>query len=80
MKKFFGLFIAIAIVIQCCGALAAKSGETLPTYSTQAEILINLGIINDYTIEQYDPYSYIPNREFLVNAQQLYGWFDNTRL
>ena len=65
MKKFFGLFIAIAIVIQSCGTLAAKSGETLPTYSTQAEILINLGIINDYTIEQYDPYSYIPNREFL---------------
>ena len=24
MKKFFGLFIAIAIVIQSCGTLAAK--------------------------------------------------------
>lgn len=65
MRKFLALVIATATVFQACCAFAAKTDEILPTYDTQAEILINLGIINDYDIEAYDPYSYIPNREFL---------------
>lgn len=71
MKKILGLIIAIAVAVQGIALSTASAEENILTYDIQAETLINLGIIKDYDIDTYDPYSYIPNREFLSMINNL---------
>lgn len=73
MKRFIGLFLALTVAIQGMTIFAVNAEEILPTYETQVEVLLNLGIAEDYSVDTYDPYSYIPNREFLSMLNNLTG-------
>ena len=75
MKRIIGLILIFTVLIQTSVfySASAKNTEELPTYRTEAEILINLGIVKNFNMESYDPYSYITNREFLFMLNDFMG-------
>lgn len=75
MKRILGFILVFIILTQSFGvySVIAKNADELPSYRTEAEILINLGIIKNFNMESYDPYSYITNREFLFMLNDFMG-------
>jgi len=74
LKRFLGFILIFTMLIQVSVlGVSAEAGEELPTYRTEAEILVNLGIAKHFDMETYDPYSYISNREFLSMLNGLAG-------
>ena len=72
MKRIISLIIIFSfLAVNTVVFAVANTNEVMNSYEKEAVTLIDLGIITDYEINEYDPFAFIPNKEFLDMLRNL---------